>query len=100
MYIRYNNKNYECKCTISKNSINYRNLPDDFPDIVSGQIVLCSNDGFEMRADSVEDYLRYILADGTLTLTNLPEPTVDDTGETVTVVSSMDILNTLLGVAK
>ena len=82
MYIRYNDKDYKCKCTINKSSIIYRNLPDNFPETVSGKIVLYADDGFELRADNVKDYLRYTYSNGTFTLTNTPEPepvTVDDT---------------------
>jgi hypothetical protein len=82
MYIQYKNQNYECKCTIRKDSIIYKNLPTNFPTVISGQIALYANNGFELRKDNVEDYLRYTNTNGTLTLTNLPEPEVipiDDT---------------------
>lgn len=74
MYIKYNNKNYNCNCRISGTSVTYNELPDDFPAPVSGSIILCAEDGFVMRTDSAEDYLRQIFIGGTLTLTNTPEP--------------------------
>lgn len=72
MYIKYNGVNYPCKCAPSSTMI-YRGLPDDFPSTISGEISLCSDDGFVMRTDNVEDYLRYTFINGVLTLTNTPE---------------------------
>lgn len=72
MYIKYNNMDYPCKCRPSKIMI-YRGLPDDFPTPVSGEIILCADDGFILRIDKVEDYLRQNFENGVLTLTNLPE---------------------------
>lgn len=76
MYIKYNNMQYPCVCRPSANMV-YRGLPDDFPAPVSGEITLCADDGFVMRADVVEDYLRQTFEDGVLTLTNAPEPAED-----------------------
>lgn len=73
MYIKYNDINYSCKCNIGKNSITYTNLPDDFPNVVEGEIVLCANDGFVMRTDNTTDYLRQVIGNGRLVLTNIPE---------------------------
>ena len=52
----------------------YSGLPDDFPSPVEGVITLCANDGFVMRTDVAEDYLRQTFENGVLTLTNEPEP--------------------------
>ena len=52
----------------------YRDLPEDFPATVSGEVVLCDDDGFVMRVDKAEDYLRQTFVNGVLTLTNTPEP--------------------------
>ena len=73
MYIAYNGTNYPCKCRPSTTMV-YSGLPDDFPAPVSGKIALCADDGFVMRADKVEDYLRQTFDGGVLTLTNEPEP--------------------------
>ena len=99
MYIKYNETNYPCNCNINSNTVQYIGLPEDFPAPVSGDIVLCANDGFELRTDAVENYLRQIFDNGVLTLTNLPEPVepepidpVDDEPTTA------EILDALLGV--
>lgn len=73
MYIIYNENNYPCKCIPSSTMV-YSGLPDDFPSPVEGIITLCANDGFVMRTDTVEDYLRQTFENGVLTLTNEPEP--------------------------
>ena len=75
MYIKYNGNKYSCNALArSKSTVTYRGLPADFPAPVSGDIVLYADDGFEMRRDAAEDYLRQTFADGVLTLTNVPEP--------------------------
>ncbi len=73
MYITYNNKHYPCKCKVGSTMI-YSGLPEDFPGSVSGEIVLKANDGFMLRTDKTEDYLYQKYENGTLTLTNTPEP--------------------------
>lgn len=73
MYIKYNETNYPCKCKTSPD-LRYIGLPDDFPAPVSGTIHLYSDDGFLMRSDNAEDYLRQTFEGGVLTLTNTPEP--------------------------
>ena len=82
MYIRYEDKNYPCKCTITNDSIYYKDLPMDFPETVYGEIVLCADDDFEMRTDNTKDYARQTFENGTLVLTNLPEPDVVDEPKT------------------
>ena len=72
MYIAYKNKKYPCKCRPSATMV-YRDLPDDFPAPVSGEIVLCADDDFVMRTDKAENYLRQTFVGGVLTLTNVPE---------------------------
>ena len=74
MYITYNGTNYPCKCRPSSTMV-YRGLPDDFPAPVSGEIVLCADDGFVLRTVKAEDYLRQTFEGGVLTLTNSPERT-------------------------
>lgn len=71
MYIKYNNVNYPCVCRPSADMV-YRGLPNDFPAPVSGEIILCADDGFVMRTDNIADYLRQTFEDGVLTLTDIP----------------------------
>ena len=73
MYISYNGTNFPCKCSPGS-TMRYRGLPNDFPTPVTGEIILCANDGFVMRKDIAEDYLRQTFECGVLTLTNTPEP--------------------------
>ena len=72
MYITYNGTNYPCQCRPSATMV-YRGLPDDFPAPVSGEIVLCADDGFVLRTDKVTDHLRQTFEGGVLTLTNTSE---------------------------
>ena len=73
MYITYKEIKYPCVCRPSETMV-YSGLPNDFPAPVSGEIVLCADDGFAMRTDVAEDYLRQTFEGGVLTLTNAPEP--------------------------
>ena len=73
MYIKYQETTYPCECYPSDVMV-YSGLPDDFPAPVTGEIVLCDDDGFVMRTDNSEDYLRQMFEGGVLTLTNEPEP--------------------------
>ncbi len=73
MYIKYNDVKYHCVCIPSMTMV-YRGLPDDFLAPVSGEITLCADDGFVLRKDNTADYLRQTFEDGTLVLTNEPEP--------------------------
>lgn len=99
MYIVYKETKYQCDCGINLNTIKYTDLPEDFPAPVSGDIVLCDNDGFVMRTDMVEDYLRQTFENGVLTLTNLPEPVEPEPIEpTDKEPTTAEILDTLLGV--
>ena len=77
MYILYNNTKYPCKCRPAS-TMKYSGLPEDFPTPVSGEIVLCADDDFVLRIDKVEDYLRQTFVNGVLTLTNIPEPIIED----------------------
>lgn len=79
MYIKYNNINYPCGCIARTNSITYTNLPDDFPNVVEGEIILCANNGFVMRTDNTANYLRQVFKNNQLILTNTPEIKVDTT---------------------
>ena len=96
MYIKYNGTDYPCKCRPGSTMI-YRGLPDDFPAPVGGVITLCENDGFVLREDTAEDYLRQTFGNGVLTLTNIPEPEVVET-PTVAEPTTKEVLNALLGV--
>ena len=75
MYITYNSTNYPCKCRPSK-TMRYRELPEDFPAPVDGEIALYADDGFLLRKDNTADYLRQTFENGVLTLTNEPEPEI------------------------
>ena len=95
MYITYNGVNYPCRCRPSK-TMAYCGLPDDFPAPVSGEVTLCADDGFILRVDNAEDYLRQTFKKGTLTLTNAPirEPVkpIEPIERTPTTAELMDIL--------
>lgn len=80
MYINYNGTNYPCRCRPGKTMV-YRGLPEDFPAPVEGEVILCADDGFRLRVDKSEDYLRQTFEGGVLTLTNVPEPEVVEPGE-------------------
>lgn len=73
MQVLYNRKKYPCTCRPSSTMV-YYGLPDDFPKEIKGRIDLTTNDGFILRTDYVEDYLRYEIENGVLTLTNTPKP--------------------------
>lgn len=99
MYIKYQNTDYPCSCTAKKEEVKYIGLPSDFPIPVSGKIAIYANDGFLMREDIVEDYLRQIWENGILTLTNTPEPEpIPEPEEPEEVETADDVLNALLGV--
>ena len=57
MYLNYKSVKYPCSCRIGK-TMQYSGLPEDFPAPVEGEVILCADDGFVMREDKVEDYLR------------------------------------------
>lgn len=74
MYIIYNETKYPCRCKPAPVAINYFDLPEDFPAPVSGTIPLYADDGFLLREDSADAYLRQTFANGHLQLTNVPGP--------------------------
>ena len=78
MYIKYSGNTYKCGCKPRRDSIVYSGLGEDFPAPVSGDIALYADDGFLMRTDRVEDYLRQEYSDGVLLLTNMPLPEESD----------------------
>ena len=96
MYIIYNDEKYPCKCKPSS-TMRYSGLPDDFPAPVSGIIELYADDGFLMRSDVTEDYLRQTFAGGVLTLTNTPEPEPVEPSEPEP--TAEEILDAMLGVS-
>lgn len=99
MYIKYQNTKYPCSCAANGRCVKYIGLPADFPVPVSGKITLYANDGFLMREDVVEDYLRQIWESGVLELTNAPEPTPEPVPEEPEETETVDdVLNALLGV--
>ena len=73
MYLLYDNTQYPCSCRPAATMV-YAGLSDNFPTPVSGTLVLCADDGFVLRRDKVSDYLRQTFSNGTLILTNEPEP--------------------------
>ena len=98
MYIKYNGTDYPCKCRPSK-TMTYRGLPDDFPAPVSGEIILCADDGFVLRKDNADEYLRQTFENGVLMLTNTPEP-VEPEVPVVAEPTTKEVLNALLGVTE
>lgn len=80
MYIIYNSTKYPCKCRPSK-TMQYRDLPEDFPAPAEGEIALYADDDFLLRKDNTADYLRQTFEDGVLTLTNEPEVIPDSKQE-------------------
>ena len=84
MYIQYKNKNYHCRCIVGNKAIHYKGLPDNFSEAAEGEIVLCADDGFKLRTDNVENYLRQTFENGTLTLTNMPKKEVVEETKTET----------------
>lgn len=100
MYIEYNGKKYDCGCKPRWGNMVYTGLPEDFPAPVNAEIKLYADDGFLMRTDNPNDYLRQTFENGTLTLTDEPKPEepiepVEPEEETET---ADDVLNVLLGV--
>lgn len=99
MYIKYNGEIYPCSCAANSNYVRYIGLPDNFPVPVNGKITVYANDGFLMREDVAEDYLRQVWEDNVLTLTNEPEPTPEPVPEEPEETETADdVLNALLGV--
>ena len=92
LYIKYENQKYPCKCVITNETIYYKNLPDNFPETVQGEIVLCADDDFEMRTDNTKNYLRQTFENGTLTLTNVPEKESETETETEQPISETEQL--------
>jgi hypothetical protein len=101
MYIAYKDKKYPCNASVSVTTMRYWNLPEDFSAPVDGEIILCADDGFELRRDNSADYLRQTFANGMLTLTNEPEPVPVEPEEPVEPEPTADdVLNALLGVTE
>lgn len=99
MYLLYNDTKYSCKCRPGETMV-YRDLPEDFPAPVEGEISLCADDGFVMRTDNTEDYLRQVFENGTLMLTNAPEPAPAPGEELEAEPTSEELLSILLGVSE
>lgn len=78
MYITYKEQNYPCMRLLkSDTSVTYRGLPADFPAPVEGEMVLYADDGFKLRTERAENWLRQTFRGGILTFTNVPEPEPD-----------------------
>ena len=74
MYVKINDTKYPCSNMREDGGIVFSGVVGmDKPP--TGVISLCADDGFELAAADVAGYKRVLLADGTLTLTNAPEPT-------------------------
>lgn len=101
MYINYNGTHYPCECRPAK-TMCYRGLPDDFPAPVGGEIILCADDGFVLRKDNADEYLRQTFEDGVLMLTNTPEPVEPEepVEPVVKEPTTKEVLNALLGVTE
>lgn len=95
MYLLYKENKYPCLCMPGPVMI-YRELPDDFPAPVSGELTLCADDGFVLRTDVVGDYLRQTFENGRLVLTNYPE--VEPMPEPEHKPTAEEILDAMLGV--
>lgn len=76
MYITYKGNNYPCLRLkkVGGGGVSYRGLPVDFPAPIEGEMTLYADDGFEMRTEKAEDWLRQTFRGGILTFTNTPEP--------------------------
>ncbi len=75
MYITHNDIDYPCKSfKVGKDIKIYSGLPEDFPEMISGEIILKADNGHVMRTDVAKDYLYQSFKNGILTLTNIPEP--------------------------
>jgi len=75
MYITYKEQNYPCmKFKGIGGGVSYRGLPADFPAPVEGEMVLYADDGFKMRTERAENWLRQTFRGGILVFTNTPEP--------------------------
>lgn len=73
MYVKYQGIDYPCKSQITNRSIMYSDLPDVFPEIVEGEIILYYDSGLVRRKDNTKNYLRVVRSRNVLTLTNIPE---------------------------
>ena len=73
----------------------YHGLPDDFPAPVQGEIILCDDSGFVVRAVAVSDFLRQTFVGGVLTLTNTPEEVEPATVELSPAQQREEAYNTL-----
>ena len=89
MYITYRDKNYPCTASVGKTMV-YRGLPENFPNPVHSEVILCADDGFELRRDNPSDYLRQTFVNGVLTLTNTPEPVPVELSEPVEPTPTLD----------
>lgn len=75
MYITYKGNNYPCtSLKRGGGGVIYRGLPEDFPAPIEGMMVLYADDGFHMRTEKADDWLRQTFVGGVLTFTNTPEP--------------------------
>ena len=74
MYIKIGEAQYPCgKPAFSSTTLRWPNV-EGLATPVSGLIETCRNDGFVMREDNTQDWLRQTYQNNVFTLTNLPEP--------------------------
>lgn len=74
MYIQISGKQYACTgYDRATNSVKFSGVEDLSPPI-TGMVILCDDDGFELATQNCGDYARQVYTDGVLTLTNEPEP--------------------------
>lgn len=99
MYILYSDTKYPCKCRPAM-TMHYRELPDDFPAPVEGEIKLYADDDFLLRTDNAADYLRQTFEGGVLTLTNMPEPEPEPIEPTEPEPTADELIDIMLGVTR
>jgi hypothetical protein len=75
MYIKIGNDKYPISGASPGADVVFRGVDGLTAAPTSGTVELYTDDDFLLRADRLSDFARCVLADGTLTLTNVPTPT-------------------------
>ena len=98
MYIEYKSIKYPCLAAVGVEMV-YSGLPSDFPFPAVEEITLCADDGFVIKVDDPNGYLRQTFEEGVLRLSNVPE--VEPVEPVTPVIDESDtaVLNALLGVS-
>lgn len=75
MYIKVSGVHYPCVGvpTLTGDPLRFY-LPSGGPEVVTGAMTLCTDDGFVLREIDTEGYARREMEGDTLVLTNLPRP--------------------------